>query len=137
MRRAARPPIDLKAFVAETIGLLGPVIPDETVFTCQFGDTPPVQADPDELRRVITDLVADVCGELEGGEGEVHLRTGVVNGRSGPHAFIEVSRPGTGSRITVPLLVFRKVRLAGVETSAARTESVMPQPLGTAPSGPF
>jgi len=130
MRRAARPPIDLKAFVAETIGLLGPVVPDETVFTCQFGDTPPVQADPDELRRVITDLVADVCDELDGGEGEVHLRTGVVDGRSGPHAFIEVSRPGTGSRITVPLLVFRKVRLAEVEPARR-------QPVTTAPRGPF
>jgi signal transduction histidine kinase len=111
MRRAARLPIDLKAFVGETIGLLGPVVPDETIFTCQFGDTPAIQADPEELRRVITDLVANVCAELEG-VGEVHLRTGVVQGRSGPHAFIEVSRPGTGSRITVPLLVFRKVRLA-------------------------
>jgi signal transduction histidine kinase len=115
MRRAARPPIDLRSFVAETIGLLGPVVPDETVFTCQFGDTPDVQADPDELRRVIVDLVADVCRELEDGEGEVHLRTGIVEGRSGPHAFIEVSRPGTGSRITIPLLVFRKVRLASAE----------------------
>jgi signal transduction histidine kinase len=114
MGRAARLPIDLRAFVGETIGLLGPVVPDETIFTCQLGDTPAIQADPDELRRVITDLVANVCAELERGIGEVHLRTGVVQGRSGPHAFIEVSRPGTDSRITVPLLVFRKVRLAGV-----------------------
>lgn len=118
MGRAAPLPIDLNAFVAETIGLLGPVVPDETIFTCQFADTPEVQAEPDELRRVITDLVASVCGELERGIGEVHLRTGVVPGRSGPHAFIEVSRPGTGSRITVPLLVFRKVRLAGLGVSA-------------------
>jgi signal transduction histidine kinase len=118
MGRAARLPIDLRAFVAETIGLLGPVVPDETIFTCQYGDTPEIQADPDELRRVITDLVANVCGELERGIGEVHLRTGVVAGRSRPHAFIEVSRPGM-SRITVPLLVFRKVRLAGLDVGAA------------------
>ncbi|HEY6584814.1 MAG TPA: hypothetical protein VIZ29_08200 [Gaiellaceae bacterium] len=117
MGRAARLPIDLKAFVAETIGLLGPVVPDETIFTCQLGDTPEIQADPDELRRVITDLVASVCDELERGIGEVHLRTGVVRGRSGPHAFVEVSRPGM-TRIPVPLLVFRKVRLAGVEAAA-------------------
>jgi hypothetical protein len=48
----------------------------------------------------------------------VHLRTGVVPGRSGPHAFVEVSRPGTGSRIPVPLLVFRKTHLAGVGAGA-------------------
>ncbi|HVD25119.1 MAG TPA: hypothetical protein VNB86_03920 [Gaiellaceae bacterium] len=117
MGRAARLPIDLRAFVGETIGLLGPVVPDETIFTCQFADTPEIQADPDELRRVITDLVANVCGELEHGIGEVHLRTGVVSGRSGPHAFIEVSRPGT-SRIPLPLLVFRKARLAGIGAGA-------------------
>jgi signal transduction histidine kinase len=116
--RAAPLPIDLRAFVGETVGLLGPVIPDETIFTCQFADTPEVQADPDELRRMITDLVAYVCGELERGIGEVHLRTGVVPGRSGPHAFVEVSRPGTGSRIPVPLLVFRKTHLAGVGAGA-------------------
>jgi signal transduction histidine kinase len=118
MGRAARLSIDLRAFVGETIGLLGPVVPDETIFTCQFADTPEIQADPDELRRMITDLVANACGALDRGIGEVHLRTGVVSGRSGPHAFIEVSRPGTGSRIPVPLLVFRKARLAGVGAGA-------------------
>jgi signal transduction histidine kinase len=95
--------IDLRAFVAETLELLASVLPDEIIFTCQFTDTPEVDVDPSELRELITKLVVNACKAFDDGAGEVRLRVDSVAGKSGPHAFVEVSRPETGARITIPL----------------------------------
>jgi signal transduction histidine kinase len=109
--------IDLRAFLAETLELLGLVMPDEIVFTCQFIDTPEVDVDPADLRELVTKLVINACKAFEDGAGEVQLRMGTVAGKSGPHAFIEVSRPAAGGRITIPLPMVRArtMRLAGIE----------------------
>jgi signal transduction histidine kinase len=111
--------IDLRAFVAETLELLASVLPDEIIFTCQFTDTPEVDVDPSELRELITKLVINACKAFDDGAGAVRLRVDTVAGKSGPHAFVEVSRPETGARITIPLPTARPptVRLAGIEQS--------------------
>jgi hypothetical protein len=117
----ARERIDLREFVAETLELLATVMPDEIVFTCGFTDTPEVDADRRELRDLVTKLVIDACKAFEDGAGEVHLRVGRVAGRSGPHAFIEVSRPTTGARVALPLATARPrtMRLAGIEPASS------------------
>jgi signal transduction histidine kinase len=108
---------DLRAFLGDSLELLALIIPDQVVFTCEFGETPDVQVDRARLHEVVAQLVAATCEAIEDGVGEVRLRTGTVAGKSGPHAFIEVSRPDSGSRILVPLPVFRatEVRLAAIE----------------------
>lgn len=107
--------IDLRAFLGESLEELGPTIPDRVVFTCQLLETPPAHVDPAELRQVLATLIASACAAGD----EVQLRTGTVAGKSGPHAFIEVSRPDTGNRIIVPLPVFRReMRLAEIERAA-------------------
>jgi hypothetical protein len=94
--------------------LLALIIPDQVVFTCEFGETPDVEVDRTRLHEVVAQLVAATCEAIEDGVGEVQLRTGTVAGQSGPHAFIEVSRPDTGARILIPLPVYRptEMRLA-------------------------
>jgi signal transduction histidine kinase len=108
---------DLRAFLGDSLELLALIIPDQVVFTCEFGETPDVQVDRARLHEVVAQLVAATCEAIEDGVGEVRLRTGTVAGKSGPHAFIEVSRPDSGSRILVPLPVFRatEIRLAAIE----------------------
>ena len=109
--------LDLRRFLGETLERLGTNIPDDTVFTCRFGESPDVHANPHELRDLVTNLLTEACRA----SGEVRLRTGTVVGRSGPHAFVEVSRPGNGTRIVVPVPVFRReVRLAGVAAERSR-----------------
>ena len=61
-------------------------------------------ADPAALRQAFSDLVTGVC---EVGN-EVELRTGTVAGQSRQHAFSEVSRPDTGTRLVLPVPVFRR-----------------------------
>jgi hypothetical protein len=111
--------IDLRRFLGESLERLGSVIPDETVFTCAFTETPEVQANELELRAVIAEVVTKVCEA----SAEVRLRTGTLAGKSGPHAFVEVSRPDTGTRIVVPVPVFRstEMRLAGIEPATSRS----------------
>jgi signal transduction histidine kinase len=115
--------IDLRAFLSETLELLGSVLPDEIIFTCRFTDTPEVDVNPLELRELVTKLVLNACKAFEDGAGEVQLRTGTVAGKSGPHAFIEVSRPETGGRIAIPLPTVRPtmMRLAGIEPATSRS----------------
>jgi signal transduction histidine kinase len=114
--------IDLREFLATTLELLADVMPDEIVFTCQFADAPAIEADRCELRELVTTLVVNACKAFEDGSGEVQLRIGTVSGRSGPHAFIEVSRPATGARITLPLATIRPqtVRVAPVEPARSQ-----------------
>ncbi len=101
--------IDLRDFLGKALEQLGPAIPDRVVFSCRLGDTPEVHADPDDLVSALADLLHHVC---QAGD-EVMLRTGTVSGRSGPHAFFEVSRPDAGTRLIVPVPVFRRdMRLA-------------------------
>lgn len=121
--------IDLRAFVAETLELLASVLPDEIIFTCQFTDTPEVDVDPSQLRELITKLVVNACKAFDDGAGEVRLRVDTVAGKSGPHAFVEVSRPETGARITIPLPTARppKMRLAHRGgTPGAPTDPLLP-----------
>jgi hypothetical protein len=108
--------VDLRRFVGDSLELLGLIIPDRVVFTCQFDETPDVQVDRARLHEVVAELVAATCDALEEGVTEVRLRTGTVAGKSGPHAFIEVSRPEAGTRILVPIPVYRptEMRLAEV-----------------------
>ena len=115
--------VDLRAFVAETLELLASVMPDETIFTCRFGATPEVDVDPSLLRELITKLVINACKAFDDGGGEVQLRVDTVAGRSGPHAFVEVSRPVTGARIAIPLATVkpRTMRLAGLEPADAHS----------------
>jgi hypothetical protein len=111
--------IDLRVFLGESLERLGSVIPDETVFTCAFAETPEIQANALELREVIAAVLTKVCE----GSAEVRLRTGTIAGKSGPHAFIEVNRPDTGTRIVVPVPVFQptEMRLAGIERATSRS----------------
>jgi signal transduction histidine kinase len=111
--------IDLRAFLSETLELLGSVLPDEIIFTCQFVDAPEVEVDPADLRELVTKLVLNACKAFDDGTGEVQLRTGTVAGKSGPHAFVEVCRPASGARITIPLPTARPttMRLAGAEAA--------------------
>ena len=115
--------VDLRAFLSDSLELLALIIPDEVVFTCQFDETPEVQVDRRRLHEVVAGLVAATCEALEDGVTEVQLRTGTVAGKSGPHAFIEVTRPDTGSRVLVPLPVFRptEMRIAEVEPVTGHT----------------
>ena len=110
--------VDLRVFLSDSLELLALIIPDQVVFTCQFDETPDVQVDRRRLHEVVADLVAATCEALEDGVTEVQLRTGTVAGKSGPHAFIEVSRPDSGSRVLVPLPVFRpaEMRIAAVDS---------------------
>jgi signal transduction histidine kinase len=109
--------IDLRAFLGESLELLGPTIPDRVVFTCQLIETPPAHVDPAQLREVLAGLIANACAAGD----EVRLRTGTVAGKSGPHAFIEVSRPDSGTRIIVPIPIFRReMRLAEADQGAVR-----------------
>ena len=105
--------IELRVFLGEALELLGTAIPDETIFTCRFDADAEVQIDPVKLRQLLGELIAAAC---EGG-ADVQLRTGTVAGRSGPHAFIEVSRRDAGTRVVVPVPVYRprEMRLAGDE----------------------
>jgi signal transduction histidine kinase len=114
--------VDLRAFVAETLELLASVMPDEIIFTCRFADTPEVEVDPSELRELITKLVINACKSFDDGAGEVLLRVDTVTGKSGPHAFVEVSRPASGARIAIPLPTVRptEMRLAGIEPAFPR-----------------
>jgi hypothetical protein len=109
--------VELRAFLSESLDLLAPIIPDEVVFTCQFDETPDVHVDRAHLHEVVTELVVATCDAFKYGVGDVRLRTGTFAGRSGPHAFIEVTRPGTSTRILLPLPVYRpsEMRLAGTE----------------------
>jgi signal transduction histidine kinase len=121
--------IDLRAFVAETLELLGSVMPDEIIFTCRFGDTPDVDVDPSELREVITKLVINACKAFDDGAGEVQLRVDTVSGKSGPHAFVEVSRPASGARITIPLPTVRPRTMRLAEISRGGTPGSPADPL--------
>ena len=107
--------IDLQAFLSESLEQLGPAIPDRVVFTCQLIETPPVHVDPAQLRGVLASLVATACAAGD----EVRLRTGTVAGKSGPHAFVEIGRSDAGTRIIVPVPIFRReIQLAAAsETS--------------------
>lgn len=107
--------VDLRTFLADSLELLGLIIPDRVVFTCQFDETPDVEVDRGLLHDVVAKLVAAACEAVDEGVSEVRLRTGTVAGKSGPHAFIEVSRPDMGTRILVPLPVYRatEMHLAG------------------------
>jgi hypothetical protein len=111
--------IDFREFLAETLEDFGSIIPDRVVFTCELGETPSLHADPEQLRDVLARLVTTVCevGDV------VRLRTGTVAGKSGPHAFFELSRPDEGTRLVVPIPIFRRaVRLAGSEGAEGSDE---------------
>ena len=119
---------DLRAFLGDSLELLALIIPDQVVFTCEFGETPDVEVDRARLHEVVAQLVAATCEAIEDGVGEVQLRTGTVAGQSGPHAFIEVSRPDTGARILIPLPVYRptEMRLAyRGRTPGSRTDPLL------------
>ncbi len=122
--------IDLRAFLAETLELLGSVLPDEIIFSCRFLDAPEVDVDPADLRELITKLVINACKGFEDGVGEVQLRTGTVVGKSGPHAFVEVCRPASGGRVTIPLPTARPrtMRLAGIEPATSPSRSARSAP---------
>jgi signal transduction histidine kinase len=115
--------VDLRAFLAETLELLGAVLPDEIVFTCRFVGDAEVDVDPADLRELLMKLVLNACKGFEDGVGEVQLRTGTVVGKSGPHAFVEVCRPESGGRVTIPLPTARPetMRLAGIEPATSRS----------------
>jgi hypothetical protein len=114
--------VDLREFLGDSLELLGLIIPDRVVFTCQFDETPDVQVDRARLHEVVGELLAATCEALEDGVTEVQLRTGTIAGKSGPHAFIEVSRPDTGTRMVVPVPVFRprEMRLAGMKPATSQ-----------------
>jgi signal transduction histidine kinase len=112
--------IDLQAFLSESLEQLGPTIPDRVVFTCQLIETPPAHVDPAQLREVLASLIATACAAGD----EVRLRTGTVAGKSGPHAFVEVSRPDAGARIIVPVPVFRRQ----IQLAAASEASTLEAP---------
>jgi nitrogen fixation/metabolism regulation signal transduction histidine kinase len=105
--------IDLRKFIGETLELVVSAIPDDVIFSCRFEDTPVVQADPEQLRTVLAELLAAACSAST----EVRLEIGTVAGRSGQHAFVEVSQPANGGRIVVPIPVHRpsELRVAGGE----------------------
>jgi nitrogen fixation/metabolism regulation signal transduction histidine kinase len=105
--------IDLRSFIGETLELAVSSIPDDVIFSCRFDETPDVQVDPAELRAALAEVLASACSAAD----EVRLRIGTVAGRSGPHAFIEVSQPANGGRIVVPIPAHRpsEIRLAGGE----------------------
>jgi signal transduction histidine kinase len=111
--------IDLRSFLSDTLELIGSAIPDDTIFSCRFDETPDVHADREQLRAVLAELLTSACVA----PGEVRLRIGTVAGKSGPHAFIEVGQPETRTRIVVPLPVFRpsETRLAGTEPATSRS----------------
>jgi signal transduction histidine kinase len=112
--------IDLRAFLGESLEDLGPTIPDRVVFTCQLLETPPAHVDPAQLRELLARLIANACAAGD----EVLLRMGTVAGKSGPDAFVEVGRPHAGSRIIVPIPIFRReMRLAGMEPGAVSSPS--------------
>jgi hypothetical protein len=116
--------VDLRAFLADSLELLGLIIPDRVVFTCQFDETPDVQVDRNGLHEVVAKLLAATCEALDDGVSEVRLRTGTVAGKSGPHAFIEVSRPETGTRILVPVPVFRAAEMHVAGSEAASSSAI-------------
>lgn len=103
--------VDLRTFLGQSLELLGLIIPDRVVFTCQFGETPDVEVDRARLHEVVAGLLGATCAALDDGVGEIHLRTGTVAGKSGPHAFIEVRRPDTGTRLVVPVPVYRPAEI--------------------------
>ena len=111
--------IDLRKFLGDTLELIGSTIPDQTIFSCRFEETPDVQADPEQLRAVLVELLSNACSASR----EVSLRTGTIAGKSGLHVFVEVSQPEPGTRIVVPVPVFRptEMRLAGIEPATSRT----------------
>jgi signal transduction histidine kinase len=96
--------IDLRSFIGETLELVVAAIPDDVIFSCRFEETPDVQVDPAELRTAVAELLASACGAT----GEVRLRIGTVAGRSGPHAFVEVSQPANGGRVVIPIPVHQR-----------------------------
>jgi signal transduction histidine kinase len=110
--------IDLRNFIGETLERVGSAIPDNVVFSCQFEETPIVEADPEQLRAVLAELLSSACGATP----EVRLKIGTVAGRSGPHAFIEVSQPADGGRIIVPVPVHRPSELGLAAASAAESD---------------
>jgi hypothetical protein len=110
--KSMRTEIDLRSFIGETLEILVSAIPDEVVFSCRFEETPDVQVDPDELQAVLAELLTAVCHTT----GEVQLRIGTIAGKSGPHAFVEVSQPANGGRIIIPIPVHRP---NGLRVSAA------------------
>jgi nitrogen fixation/metabolism regulation signal transduction histidine kinase len=110
--------IDLRKFIGETLELLVSAIPDEVVFSCRFEETPVVQADPAKLRAVLAELLTNACGET----AEVQLRIGTVNGRSAPHAFVEVSQPANGGRIVVPIPVHKPHELQLAAAAAQESD---------------
>jgi signal transduction histidine kinase len=112
--------IDLQAFLGESLEELGPTIPDRVVFTCQLIETPPAHVDPAELRAVLATLITNACAAGD----EVRLRIGTVAGKSGPHAFVEVSRPDAGNRLIVPVPVFRRE----MQLAAASAPSTLKAP---------
>ncbi len=119
--------IDLRAFLADTLELLGSVLPDEIIFTCRFVDAPEVDVDPTDLRELLTKLVLNACKGFDNGVGEVQLRTGTVVGKSGPHAFVEVCRPQSGARVTIPLPTARarRMRLSTTGTATSQSEGTL------------
>jgi hypothetical protein len=121
--------IDLRAFLADTLELLGAVLPDEIIFTCRFVDAPEVDVDPTDLRELLTKLVLNACKGFDNGVGEVQLRTGTVVGKSGPHAFVEVCRPESGARVTIPLPTARarRMRLSTIEPATSSSKGALEQ----------
>jgi hypothetical protein len=110
--------IDLRNFIGETLELLVSAIPDEVVFSCRFEETPDVLVDPGELQAVLAELLTAVCHTT----GVVQLRIGTIAGKSGPHAFVEVSSPVAGTRIVVPIPAYRPNDLRVAAASAVDSD---------------
>jgi signal transduction histidine kinase len=94
-----RRPTDVAALAREVAGLYAG-LPTVTVKE-QIGETPPINADPEELRRVLVNLATNAVQAMEPHGGTLTIRTGVIRARySGAHReLVEISFADTGTGI--------------------------------------
>jgi signal transduction histidine kinase/CheY-like chemotaxis protein len=114
--------INLNQLIREISPLLGSVVPPHTTLRFDLHDPlPEVEADPAQMRQLITNLLANATEALEQQSGTIRIATGVVDighadgkdstyfeqgVRAGPHVFIEVADTGVGMDPDVQARIF-------------------------------
>ncbi|GMU54688.1 MAG: hypothetical protein AMXMBFR33_38340 [Candidatus Xenobia bacterium] len=93
--RVGRQPTDLNQVVRDTLLLIGNQLRiDQVQVVCHLGEIPEVEASPNEMQQVVTNLILNARDALlEGRERQVTVTTGV---RPTGEVFLEVQDRGPG-----------------------------------------
>ena len=110
----------LGALVIEISGLLDTVISKKAQLDLDCSDSPPLEADPGQIRQVVMNLLTNASEALQGEKGYIAVKTGrqkltradlaecwgTTNNQPGTYAFVRVSDTGVGIPFSVRPQIF-------------------------------